>query len=133
MRPDPVMPRWFRRVLMVLAVAVVAGWVFRYFGRPGGFRPSGEPVRRLTEGFGSFPGGLLGVSVALVALGLIGWWLLSALFWRKYFPTQSPPGRRKEGIAPSLFRRFFFCLESLPGAPFSKEDAASAFTATKER
>lgn len=91
MRPDPVMPRWFRRVLMVLAVAVVAGWVFRYFGRPEGFRPSGVPMRRLTEGFGSFPGGLLGVSVALVALGLIGWWLLSALFWRKYFPTQSPP------------------------------------------
>lgn len=91
MRADPVMPRWFRRVLMALSLFVVVGWVFRYFGRPGGIRPSGEPVRRLTEGFGSFPGGLLGIALSLVLLGLAVWWALSAFFWRKYFPTQSPP------------------------------------------
>ncbi len=91
MRPDPVLPRWFRRVLMFLALLVSAGWMVRYFGQPGGLRPSGAPMRRLSGGLGSFPGGILGLSVALVVVGIVGWWALSTFFWSKYFPTQSPP------------------------------------------
>ena len=35
--------------------------------------------------------GMLVAALVLVAVGLGVWWILSTLFWHKYFPTQSPP------------------------------------------
>jgi len=35
--------------------------------------------------------GMLVMALVLAVVGLGVWWILSSLFWRKYFPTQSPP------------------------------------------
>jgi hypothetical protein len=35
--------------------------------------------------------GLLVTGILIVVLGLGFWWLLTNLFWRRHFPTQSPP------------------------------------------
>jgi hypothetical protein len=44
-----------------------------------------------------FPG-MIVMALVLVLVGLGLWWLMSSLFWNKYFPTQSPPSppRRDE-------------------------------------
>jgi len=35
--------------------------------------------------------GMLVMALVLAVVGLGVWWILSSLFWHKYFPTQSPP------------------------------------------
>lgn len=77
--------RWGRG-LMWFSLFLAIGWLLRHV-----FSPSNEPHPMRQEG--SFPGnlGLFFLSIALVAAGLLFWWGLDRLFWRKYFPTQIPP------------------------------------------
>lgn len=77
--------RWGRG-LMWFSLFLAIGWLLRHV-----FFPASKTLPMRQEG--SFPGnlGLLFLSVSLVAAGLLLWWGLDLLFWRKYFPTQIPP------------------------------------------
>lgn len=80
------LPRWFVRCLWFFAIATLVVWLlgmpFHHYG--------GRMGMRSTMGFSPVAVFLL-MSLGIVALGIGLWWLLTTLFWRKYFPTQIPP------------------------------------------
>lgn len=79
------MTRWGRG-LMWFSLFLAIGWFLRHV-----FSPANESLPMLQEG--RLPGnlGLFFLSILVVAVGLLFWWGLDLLFWRKYFPTQTPP------------------------------------------
>jgi hypothetical protein len=70
---------WFSLLLAV-------GWLVRQV-----FTPGKDSLLVLQEGIHPGKSGLLVLSISIVAVGLLSWWGLDLLFWRKYFPTQIPP------------------------------------------
>jgi len=81
----PVGGRWGSG-LMWFSLFLAIGWFLRQI-----FFPANESLLMLQEG--RLPGnlGLFFLSISVVAVGLLFWWGLDLLFWRKYFPTQNPP------------------------------------------
>lgn len=81
----PIRGRW-RRGVIWLSVSLAIGWLLRNL-----FFPANETLPLLQQK--RLPGNLelLFLSISVVAAGLLFWWGLDILFWRKYFPTQNPP------------------------------------------
>lgn len=88
------MPRWFVRCLWFLAIATLVVWLL---GLPS-HHYGGRMEMRSAMGFPPMITFLL-MSLGIVVLGVGLWWLLTTLFWRKYFPTQIPPNAPP--VAPS--------------------------------
>ncbi len=73
---------WFQKTLRWLAIAVVLLWLGRFL--LGG---SHEGLRRISLSGGN----LILIALGLALGGVVLWKALIFFFWRKYFPTQSPP------------------------------------------
>lgn len=89
--------RWITLILGFLAVAFVVLWAIFFYR----FVLGGKYEMYHMWGaapFMFFPGMIM-MALVLVLVGLGLWWLMSSLFWNKYFPTQSPPSppRKDEG------------------------------------
>jgi len=76
--------RGFTLILGILAVAIVAMWGISFY--KAGFYGYGHDMMAFMP-----MSGMLVMALVLAVVGLGVWWILSSLFWRKYFPTQSPP------------------------------------------
>jgi len=76
--------RGFTLILGILAVAIVAIWGISFY--KAGFYGYGHGMMAFMP-----MSGMLVMALVLAVVGLGVWWILSSLFWRKYFPTQSPP------------------------------------------
>ena len=76
--------RGFTLILGILAVAIVAMWGISFY--KAGFYGYGHGMMAFMP-----MSGMLVMALVLAVVGLGVWWLLSSLFWHKYFPTQSPP------------------------------------------
>lgn len=88
--------RWIALIFGSLAVVFVVLWAIFFYR----FLSGGEYEMYHMWGaapFMFFPG-MIVMALVLVLVGLGLWWLMSSLFWNKYFPTQSPPSppRRDE-------------------------------------
>ena len=78
--------RGFTLILGILAVAIVALWGISFC--KAGLYGYGHGMMA----FMPMPmSGMLVMALVLAVVGLGVWWILSSLFWHKYFPTQSPP------------------------------------------
>jgi len=71
---------------MWCSLFLAMGWLVRQ-----AFTPGNESLLVLQEGLHPGKLGLFFLSISIVAVGLLFWWGLEVLFWRKYFPTQIPP------------------------------------------
>ncbi len=82
----PMLPRkGWHLLLSGGAVLFAAGWFLNHL------LPSGKVPH---NGDGLLPLGntqMATLAVALAVAGLLLWWGLEQLFWRKYFPTQDTP------------------------------------------
>ena len=76
--------RGFTLILGILVVAIVAMWGISFC--KAGFYGYGHGMMAFMP-----MSGMLVMALVLAVVGLGVWWLLSSLFWHKYFPTQSPP------------------------------------------
>lgn len=70
--------KWKRILLSVLVLALLGFWA----RKPA---PVGEGI--ILPGKGT----LFLLSIVIVLCGLIFWWGIEKIFWRKYFPTQDIP------------------------------------------
>jgi len=71
---------------MWFSLFLAIGWLVRQ-----AFTPGKDSLLVLQEGVHPGKPGLFVLSISIVAVGLLFWWGLDLLFWRKYFPTQIPP------------------------------------------